>query len=159
MLTVDVADVVDPADVRVRDAKRHAHLAQEPIQAFLIALEAGRQELQRDRLAELEVVGAVDLAHPAASQQSDHAVAAGNDRTGQETRAVRGIGGGSRAAGAGYRGWSLEIRPGSWSRWVRRSCQRRRRSGRRTAVLRRLHFRTMGSSACCPRAALLRLEH
>ncbi len=96
MLTADVADVadvVDAADVRVCDAKRHAHLAQEPIQAFLIVIEAGRQKLQSDRLAEFEVVGAVDLAHPTASQQSDHAVAVGKDRTGQETRAI-----------AGYRG-------------------------------------------------------
>ncbi|MDA2936778.1 hypothetical protein MYX75_00740 [Acidobacteria bacterium AH-259-A15] len=36
-----------------------------------------RQELQRHGLAELEVVGAVDLAHPAAAEEPDHPVAPG----------------------------------------------------------------------------------
>ena len=43
-----------------------------------------RQELQRDRLVEREVVGAVHLAHAAASEQRDEAVAAGDDRAGRE---------------------------------------------------------------------------
>ena len=46
--------------------------------------DAGGQELQRDRLAERQVVGAVHLAHAAAAEQRDDAVAAGDDRPGRE---------------------------------------------------------------------------
>ena len=42
------------------------------------------QELERHRLAELEVVGAVDLAHAAHADALDHAVAAGEDVAGDE---------------------------------------------------------------------------
>jgi hypothetical protein len=38
--SVNLADVVDPADVRMRDPARHAHLVQEPCQTVLAALEA-----------------------------------------------------------------------------------------------------------------------
>ncbi len=71
-----------------------------------------RQELQRDRLAELQVVGAIDLAHAAAAEQADHAVAAGEHDTRKVAPAIAGrarrlrrrvrIGGwGSRDDGAG----------------------------------------------------------
>ena len=47
------------------------------------------QELQRDRLAELEVVGAVDLAHAAAAEQADDPVALREHRAGQEVPRCR----------------------------------------------------------------------
>ena len=81
---VDLADVEDAADVRMRDAQRHAHFVEEPLEPIRIALDVPRQELQRDRLAELQVVGAVDLAHAAAAEQADHAIAAADERAGQE---------------------------------------------------------------------------
>ena len=46
------------------------------------------QELQRDRLPELQVVGAVDLAHAAAPDEADDAVALDEERAGVEARAV-----------------------------------------------------------------------
>ena len=48
------------------------------------AATACRQELQRHRLIEREVVGAVDLAHAAAAEQRDEPVAAGDDGAGRE---------------------------------------------------------------------------
>ena len=47
-----------------------------------------RQELERDRLSELQVFGSIDFAHAAAAQQADDAVAAGQHRAGNELRAV-----------------------------------------------------------------------
>src|SRR5262249_55561582 len=65
-----------------------------------------RQELERDRLAELEVVGAVYLAHAAASQEAHDAVAARDHRAGKEARRLRrGARGASpQVGGAAHRG-------------------------------------------------------
>jgi len=53
---------------------------------------AGRREqLQRDALAELEVVGAVDLTGGAAAQQADDAVAGGEDVAGWKPRILEGV--------------------------------------------------------------------
>ena len=53
--------------------------------------EAGRvlvdrfgQELQGDRLAELEVVGAIDLAHAAAAEERHQPIASGDDRASRQ---------------------------------------------------------------------------
>ena len=81
-------DVEDAADVRMRDAQRQADFVEEPLEPIRVALDVARQELQRDGLAELQVVGAVDLAHAAAAEQADHAIAAGEDRAGQETLGI-----------------------------------------------------------------------
>ena len=81
VLAVDLADVVDAADVGMRDLARDAHLGVEALEAVLLRSESPRQELQRDRLAELQVVGAVDLAHAAAAEQADDPVALGEDRS------------------------------------------------------------------------------
>ena len=80
VLAVDLADVVDAADVGMRDLARDAHLGVEALErASGSDASRSRQELQRDRLAELQVVGAVDLAHAAAPEQADDAVALGED--------------------------------------------------------------------------------
>ena len=50
------------------------------VEARRIAVDRLRQELQRDRLAELEVVGAVDLAHAALAEEADDAIALVEDR-------------------------------------------------------------------------------
>ena len=54
------------------------------VEARRVVGDVGGQELQRDRLAELQVVGAVDLAHAAAAEQADDAVAAGEQGAGRE---------------------------------------------------------------------------
>ncbi len=64
---VDLVDVVHAAHVGVRDLARHADFGMELCQPRRIAVDVGRQELQRDRLTELQIVGAIHLAHAAAA--------------------------------------------------------------------------------------------
>ena len=69
---VPLADVMDPADIGMRDLTCGARLiAQARRQGGLVAA----QKLQRNGLAEREIVGAIDLAHAAATEQADDAVA------------------------------------------------------------------------------------
>ena len=61
-----------------------AQLVVELRQPRVVAGDARRQELQRDRLIEREIVGAVHLAHAAAAEQRDKAIAARDDGAGSE---------------------------------------------------------------------------
>ena len=72
---VDLVDVVHAADVRVRDLPRHPHFGVELRQARRVAIDLGREELERDRLPELQVVRAIDLAHAATAEPFDDAIA------------------------------------------------------------------------------------
>jgi hypothetical protein len=85
---IGVADVVDAADVGMRHAAREPHLAGEPRRRVLAVAGVRGQQLERDRLIEPQVVGAIYLAHRAASEQADDAVAAGEDVAGREPRLV-----------------------------------------------------------------------
>ena len=80
--------VVHAADRGVRDLPGHPDLAVEAGEPLAVRVEAVGQELEGDRLLELQVVGAVDLAHPAAAEEPDDAVAAGQDRAGHEPLAA-----------------------------------------------------------------------
>ena len=71
----DLADVVDAADVRVRDLPREPDLGVEAREEALVRGDRLGQELQGDGLSELQVVGAVDLAHAALAEEPDDAVA------------------------------------------------------------------------------------
>jgi hypothetical protein len=71
-MLVNLADVVDAADIGMGDLARHAHFVSKQCQGGFIAAEALGQELQRDRLAELEIVGLVNLAHAAPAEQADY---------------------------------------------------------------------------------------
>ena len=79
-----LADVVDAADVRMRDLARQLDLGEEPRAAQLVVAELRGQELQGDRLAQLQVVGPVDLAHAAAAQPGHDAIAPRQLRARQE---------------------------------------------------------------------------
>jgi hypothetical protein len=79
-MTVRLADVVHAADIRVRDLARRADFVVELRQTHRVVAKRDGQELQRHRLAEAEVVGAVDLAHPTLPQQPDDPVAPVEDR-------------------------------------------------------------------------------
>ncbi len=59
----------------MRDLAGGANFVVELRQTCRIAPEILRQELQRDRLAQAQVVRAIDLAHAAASEQADDPVA------------------------------------------------------------------------------------
>jgi hypothetical protein len=70
-MAVDFADVVHAADVRMGDLARRADFVVELREADGIVLEAVWQELQGDRLAEPQIVGAVHLAHAALAEHRD----------------------------------------------------------------------------------------
>jgi len=70
--------------VAAADAQRHPHFSQEPIEPLGVVFDFRGEELQRHRLTELQVIGAVDLAHAAAAEQADHPVPAGDDSARQE---------------------------------------------------------------------------
>jgi hypothetical protein len=73
----------------MRDGAGDAHLVVELRQASGMAGEILGQQLQRDGLSELEVVGAVDLAHAALAERCDDAEAAGEECSGFETPPAR----------------------------------------------------------------------
>ena len=97
-VALDLVYVVDAADVRMRDLPRHPHLGVQLGEPRGVAVDVGRQELERDRLPELEVVGAEDLAHAAAAQSADNPVAAAEERAGGKAAVIDAAGGGEQAA-------------------------------------------------------------
>ena len=133
---VDFVDVVDAADVRVRDLPRHADFGVELGQPRRILVDVRRQELERDRLAELQVVGAIDLAHAAAAQPLDDAVASAEERARLEAAVIDGARRREPAGGRRRRA-SLSSRASD-----RRSIRaRRRRVGSRSEPGRIVHAR------------------
>ena len=92
-ISVRLADVVDAADVGVCELTREAHLVAQPrtralIESHRLRVVSGfgwtREKLQRDWLPQLEIVGAVHFAHPAATESRDDAEATGKERAGSE---------------------------------------------------------------------------
>jgi hypothetical protein len=65
------AGVGDVDDVRVADLRRGARLAPEPLDQVRHAAVARVQDLERDPLADVDVLGEVDLAHAALADQLD----------------------------------------------------------------------------------------
>ena len=92
--SLDLADVVDAADVRMRDAARVAHLGVEAFDPGGLRRQLFRQELQGDRLPEFQIVGAVDLAHASAADEPDDAETLAEDGPGRESAAIERWGGG-----------------------------------------------------------------
>jgi hypothetical protein len=78
---VPFGDIMDAAHVGMRHLARGARLGSQPGREVRLL---AAQELERDRQAERQVVGAVDLAHAAAPQQTDDAVARGEECTRRE---------------------------------------------------------------------------
>jgi hypothetical protein len=74
VLAGHLRDVVHAADVRMRELPRDADFGEEALTAYRVRRQRRRQEFQRDGLAELQIVGAIDLAHPAAAEQADDAI-------------------------------------------------------------------------------------
>jgi hypothetical protein len=65
---------VDLRDVRVVERRQRLRLAREPGQSLRIARKDLRQHFQRDVAIEPGVAGAVDLAHSAGADRSQHFV-------------------------------------------------------------------------------------
>jgi hypothetical protein len=85
---LDLADIEHAADVGVGDAACEPHFAHEPAAGVVAARRPWRHQLERDRLAQPEILGAVHFPHRAASQQTDDAEPGGEETPGDETRAV-----------------------------------------------------------------------
>jgi hypothetical protein len=88
VLTFGFAHVVDPTDVWMRHLAREADLVEQAIELLRVAVEMLGKELQCDRLAEFEVVGAIDLAHSAAAQEPDDSVALRENRAWEKPRGL-----------------------------------------------------------------------
>ena len=94
----------------MRHLARDADLVAEAFERLLVVRDGFGEELERDRLVEREVVGAVDLAHPAFAEHGDDAVASAEQLAGSEPslRAAAGVAHrrrcGSRAGELGARG-------------------------------------------------------
>jgi hypothetical protein len=76
----------------VRDLAGELHFLEQHLQSLRIGVQRARKELERDRVAELQVVGAVDLAHAASSQGRDDAEPFRDDVAGRKRAASPGVG-------------------------------------------------------------------
>ena len=83
-LAFDLAEIVNAADVGMRNLARDANFVAEARQSGFIAGDALGQKLERDWLLERQVVGAVDLAHSAFAEQRDDAIALREQRSGRK---------------------------------------------------------------------------
>jgi hypothetical protein len=73
----------------VRDLPRDPHFTAESFHQARIERRGFRQKLQRNLLRELQVVGAIDLAHATTSQQTEDAIALAEDDANRKTAVVR----------------------------------------------------------------------
>ena len=73
-LSLELVDGVDGADVRMVEGRRGARLALEPFDGRRRGRHFGRQELQRDRTAEPEILGLVHDTHAARADALDDLV-------------------------------------------------------------------------------------
>src|SRR5262245_53661640 len=107
-----VEEVVGPADVGMRDPAGEVDLPPEALERVLSGRDRGQDRLERDTLAELEVLRLVQLAHPAACDEAPDAEPPGENRTFRERGRARGI-----ARGIGAR--DLDGRPRRVARSLR----------------------------------------
>jgi hypothetical protein len=83
------SEIVETTHVAMRDLTRHAQFVVESLQAIGVLTDGLRQELQRDRLIEGQIVGAIDLAHPATAEQRHQSVPTSYDCARREAIAFR----------------------------------------------------------------------
>ena len=83
-LAVGLADVVDAADVGVRDLAGDADFFAKASQPGRVRCPTAGEELERHDLPERQVIRPVDLAHAAAAEQAGDAIAAGHLRAGDQ---------------------------------------------------------------------------
>ncbi len=88
-------DVVHAADVGMRDLPRRCAPPRRTGRAAPCPRDSAiGQKLQRHRLAQLQVIGPIDLSHAAAPEQADDPVALGQDCAGREPAGLDRVGGG-----------------------------------------------------------------
>jgi len=76
-MTIDLADVVNATDVRMRYLTRKPDLITKALNRPGILTEGLGNKLERHRLAQREVVGAIHLAHSAFAEEGDDAISTG----------------------------------------------------------------------------------
>ena len=91
MRTVRLDDVVDPADVRVRDLPPVTHFVVQPREQNGIAREPRGEKLECDGLPQLSVVRAIDLSHPSGPEQARDPVASRDHGPRRELRLLNAI--------------------------------------------------------------------
>src|SRR6185369_17121370 len=96
MASIRFADVVNSANVLMAHLSRDAHFTMKAGESSAVAQEIVRKKLERDGLAQLEIVSAVHLTHTAFAEQADNSISLTQDRAGNEARIVDGIVGLSR---------------------------------------------------------------
>ena len=101
-----LAELVEPADARVRHAPRQLDLREEARPSVRRAEQPGADHLERDVLGERAVVGAIDGAHAAAAEEGADLVAAREHVPAAEARERRlaGEAGGGRRVVLGAAG-------------------------------------------------------
>ena len=81
-LPVAFPDIVNAANIRVRYLPRHAHFGIELAPPTGALQPVRGQKLEGHALTELQVLGAIDLAHASAAEQRDHPVAISDQAAG-----------------------------------------------------------------------------
>src|SRR5207302_11091777 len=84
---IDFTDIEYAAYVGMRDLTGDAHLAMEARQGCAVLHQLLRKELQRHILIELQILGAIDLAHLTASDERHDAIAVGKQSAGKDASA------------------------------------------------------------------------
>ncbi len=93
---IDLAEIVDAADVGVSHLTGEADFVAETLDGGFVVRQGFGKELEGDGLIEREIVGAIDLAHAAAAEHGDDAVAARQHISRRESAVARS----SRSGGA-----------------------------------------------------------
>ena len=88
MPAVDFTNVVHATDVSMRDLARDAHFAMKASQRGAVAQQVIGQKFKCDRLAEFQIVGAIDLAHAAFAEQPDDAIAVAENCARNKSRVI-----------------------------------------------------------------------
>ena len=89
---IDLPYVVYPTDIGVRKLPCNPHLGEKPLAAHGVLGKPRRKKFQGNGLAQLEVVGSIDLARSTAAQQANDAVTVGKNSSGSESSGGDGVG-------------------------------------------------------------------
>ena len=84
-------DIVDAADVGMRDLAGDADFVVEAGKRALIPRDGFGEELEGDGLTQLQVGGAIDFPHSASAQHGDDAVPVEQESSGWEAAVVGGV--------------------------------------------------------------------
>src|SRR5262249_36557655 len=93
-LVVRFRQIIHTANVRMRHLPGDTYLIVEAGEPVRVTRQLGWQKLKRHRLAELQVVGPVALAHRALAKRGDDGIALAQEWAGLEALAARGGPGG-----------------------------------------------------------------